>query len=110
MSRTLSRCHFVFNNELAVLRVEKKEAEVKKMLATVLKDKEKIEATIEELDRYKRDALEKTWEKVDGYVFLSCATHPYLTYYWCYLVISEGYLRNYCRAILQNYSHRKGKI
>lgn len=46
--------------------MEKKEAEVKKMLATVLKDKEKIEATIEELDRYKRDALEKTWEKVDG--------------------------------------------
>ncbi|KAI6127030.1 condensin complex subunit SMC2 [Pisolithus sp. B1] len=45
--------------------VEKKEAEVKKMLSTVLKDKEKIEATIEELDRYKRDALEKTWEKVD---------------------------------------------
>ncbi|KAI6043920.1 condensin complex subunit SMC2 [Pisolithus marmoratus] len=45
--------------------VEKKETEVKKMLSTVLKDKEKIEATIEELDRYKRDALEKTWEKVD---------------------------------------------
>jgi len=38
------------------------------MLATVLKDKEKIEETIEELDRYKRDALEKTWEKVSAYV------------------------------------------
>jgi structural maintenance of chromosome 2 len=37
------------------------------MLATVLKDKEKIEDTIEELDRYKRDALQKTWEKVNGY-------------------------------------------
>lgn len=46
--------------------VEKKETEVNKMLTTVLKDKEKIEETIEELDRYKRDALEKTWEKVDG--------------------------------------------
>ncbi|KAG6336423.1 hypothetical protein ID866_2666 [Astraeus odoratus] len=46
--------------------VEKKETEVKKMLSTVLKDKEKIEATIEELDRYKRDTLEKTWEKVNG--------------------------------------------
>ncbi|PFH49539.1 hypothetical protein AMATHDRAFT_147478 [Amanita thiersii Skay4041] len=46
--------------------VEKKEAGLKKMLATVLKDKEKIEKTIEELDRYKRDALQKTWEKVDG--------------------------------------------
>jgi structural maintenance of chromosome 2 len=46
--------------------VEKREASLKKMLAQVLKDKEKIEATIEELDRYKRDALEKTWEKVNG--------------------------------------------
>lgn len=47
--------------------VEKKELDLKKMLATVLKDKEKIEDTIEELDRYKRDALQKTWEKVNGY-------------------------------------------
>ncbi|GBE85556.1 Structural maintenance of chromosomes protein [Sparassis crispa] len=46
--------------------VEKKEASLKKMLGTVLKDKEKIEQTIEELDRYKRDALEKTWTKVNG--------------------------------------------
>ncbi|THH05591.1 hypothetical protein EW145_g4689 [Phellinidium pouzarii] len=46
--------------------VEKRESALKKMLATVLKDKEKIEETIEELDRYKRDALQKTWEKVNG--------------------------------------------
>jgi len=46
--------------------VEKKEASLKKMLGTVLKDKEKIEQTIEELDRYKLDALEKTWTKVNG--------------------------------------------
>ncbi|KAH8113153.1 condensin complex subunit SMC2 [Phellopilus nigrolimitatus] len=46
--------------------VEKREAALKKMMSTVLKDKEKIEATIEELDRYKRDALQKTWEKVNG--------------------------------------------
>ena len=36
------------------------------MLSTVIKDKEKIEETIAELDRYKRDALQKTWEKVNG--------------------------------------------
>ena len=47
--------------------VEKREASLKKMLGTVLKDKEKIEQTIEELDRYKRDALKTTWEKVNGY-------------------------------------------
>lgn len=46
--------------------VEKKEAALQKMMATVLKDKAKIEATIAELDRYKRDALLKTWEKVNG--------------------------------------------
>jgi structural maintenance of chromosome 2 len=34
-------------------------------LNTVRKDKQKIEKTIEELDRYKRDTLKKTWEKVD---------------------------------------------
>ena len=51
---------------LVVSSVEKKEAALKKMLGTVLKDKEKIEQTIEELDRYKRDALEKTWSKVNG--------------------------------------------
>lgn len=45
--------------------MEKKEFEIKKMMATVLKDKQKIEDTIAELDRYKRDALQKTWEKVD---------------------------------------------
>ncbi|KAJ3508145.1 hypothetical protein NLJ89_g5913 [Agrocybe chaxingu] len=44
--------------------VEKKEADLKKNMATVEGDKEKIEETIEELDRYKRDALQKTWEKV----------------------------------------------
>lgn len=58
-----------------ITSVEKKEASLKKMLGTVLKDKEKIEQTIEELDRYKRDALEKTWSKVNGSVhglFLQC--------------------------------------
>ncbi|KAF9530835.1 condensin complex subunit SMC2 [Crepidotus variabilis] len=46
--------------------VEKRETELKKNMATVEKDKEKIEETIEELDRYKRDALQKTWEKVNA--------------------------------------------
>ncbi|WWD19905.1 hypothetical protein CI109_104374 [Kwoniella shandongensis] len=46
--------------------VEKKEQALKKMMATVLKDKSMIEDTIVELDRYKRDALAKTWEKVNG--------------------------------------------
>ncbi|KAF8337439.1 condensin complex subunit SMC2 [Cantharellus anzutake] len=46
--------------------VEKKEAELLKMLSTVLKDKEKIEDTIAELERHKRDALQKTWNKVNA--------------------------------------------
>ncbi|KAF8198707.1 RecF/RecN/SMC N terminal domain-containing protein [Mycena galopus ATCC 62051] len=34
------------------------------MLATFVKDKEKIEETVAELDRYKREALESTWKKI----------------------------------------------
>lgn len=49
-----------------IVSVEKKEATNKRNLSAVMKDKEKIESTIEELDRYKREALEKTWEKVSG--------------------------------------------
>ncbi|KAG7095814.1 hypothetical protein E1B28_006514 [Marasmius oreades] len=45
--------------------VEKRETALKKMLSTVVKDKEKIEATIDELDREKRDTLQSTFEKVD---------------------------------------------
>ncbi|CAG8514249.1 5838_t:CDS:10 [Acaulospora colombiana] len=46
--------------------VEKKEASLKQMLATVQKDKKKIEDTIVSLDNYKKDALNKTWKKVDA--------------------------------------------
>ncbi|KAF5319361.1 hypothetical protein D9619_008670 [Psilocybe cf. subviscida] len=45
--------------------VEKKEADLKKNMAIVEKDKEKIEKTVADLDGYKRDALMKTWEKVN---------------------------------------------
>jgi structural maintenance of chromosome 2 len=34
-------------------------------MATVLKDKTKIESTIVELDRYKLEALTKTWKQVN---------------------------------------------
>jgi structural maintenance of chromosome 2 len=46
--------------------VEKKEASLKNKLKTVIRDKRKIEETIETLDHYKKDALQKTWEKVNG--------------------------------------------
>jgi len=47
----------------------KKKVKVINMLDSVEKKEvvlEKIEETIEELYRYKRDALQKTWEKVNG--------------------------------------------
>lgn len=44
--------------------VEKKEASLKNMLKTVIRDKRKIEETIEQLDEYKKEALLKTWRKV----------------------------------------------
>ena len=45
--------------------VEKKEASLKQMMRTVIKDKKKIEETIASLDEYKREALHKTWSKVN---------------------------------------------
>lgn len=45
--------------------VEKKDASLQHMLSTVMRDKSKIEQTIEELDRYKKDALQATFEQVN---------------------------------------------
>lgn len=45
--------------------VEKKEASLKEMLATVQKDKQKIEDTITTLENYKMEALDKTYRKVN---------------------------------------------
>ena len=47
--------------------VEKREAQLTTNLGTVNTDKAKIEKTIEELDRYKRESLVNTWEKVNKY-------------------------------------------
>ncbi|KAF2125062.1 RecF/RecN/SMC protein [Dothidotthia symphoricarpi CBS 119687] len=46
--------------------VEKKEASLKKNMQTVVRDKKKIEETIVKLDEYKKEALHKTWTKVNG--------------------------------------------
>jgi structural maintenance of chromosome 2 len=46
--------------------VEAKERSLKKNLQTVIKDKKKIEDTILKLDEYKKEALHKTWTKVNG--------------------------------------------
>ena len=44
--------------------VEKKEAALKNMMKTVIRDKSKIEETIINLNEYKKEALHKTWTKV----------------------------------------------
>ncbi|PIG69194.1 structural maintenance of chromosomes protein 2 [Aspergillus arachidicola] len=46
--------------------VEKKEAALKNMMKTVVRDKRKIEETILNLDEYKKEALHNTWTKVNG--------------------------------------------
>ncbi|KAH2187410.1 hypothetical protein KXV58_005930 [Aspergillus fumigatus] len=46
--------------------VEKKEAALKNMMKTVIRDKRKIEETIINLNEYKKEALHKTWTKVNG--------------------------------------------
>ncbi|QPG94849.1 hypothetical protein C2857_007147 [Epichloe festucae Fl1] len=52
--------------------VEKKEVTLKHMIKTVIRDKRKIEETIDSLDDYKKKALHETWEKVNrdfGHIF-----------------------------------------
>ncbi|KAF7122508.1 hypothetical protein CNMCM5793_000533 [Aspergillus hiratsukae] len=46
--------------------VEKKEAALKNMMKTVIRDKRKIEETIINLNEYKKEALHKTWTKVNS--------------------------------------------
>ncbi|SCU81061.1 LAMI_0B04654g1_1 [Lachancea mirantina] len=46
--------------------VEKKESALRTMIATILKDKKKIQDTIFKLNDYKRETLIKTWEKVSA--------------------------------------------
>jgi structural maintenance of chromosome 2 len=46
--------------------VEKKEASLKHMMKTVIRDKKKIEETIISLDDYKKKALHETWQKVNA--------------------------------------------
>ena len=58
-------CKWEYLATADICSVEKKEQALKKMRATVLKDKEMIQDTIVELDRYKRDALKTTWSKVN---------------------------------------------
>jgi structural maintenance of chromosome 2 len=53
----------VMNN---IDNVEKKEASLKHMMKTVMRDKRKIEETIVSLDNYKKKALQETWEKVNA--------------------------------------------
>jgi structural maintenance of chromosome 2 len=48
-----------------IYSVEKKESALKEMLATVQKDKQKIEDTIQTLENYKMEALETTYRKVN---------------------------------------------
>ncbi|KAJ3070387.1 Structural maintenance of chromosomes protein 2 [Podochytrium sp. JEL0797] len=45
-------------------RIEKKESSLVAKISTVLKDKTKIEETIDSLEKFKIDKLLKTWEKV----------------------------------------------
>ncbi|KAI0034810.1 condensin complex subunit SMC2 [Vararia minispora EC-137] len=47
-------------------RDEQKEADITRKLDSVLTDRKRIEDTVAELDRLKRDTLLKTWEKVNG--------------------------------------------
>jgi structural maintenance of chromosome 2 len=78
--------------------VEKKETALKNMVRTVIKDKAKIEETIVSLDEYKKEALHRTWEKVNGYVALSALT----------IVTLDRFSGNCCLGILPSWSRLRG--
>ena len=84
-----------------VSSVEKNEVALTKMLTTVLKDKEKIEKTIEELDRYKRDALGNgQWVRLYPFVIDSLPTGA----------ISAAFLLNIYLATSRSCSLQMSKI
>lgn len=60
-----------------------KEKSLKQMVATVRKDKKMIEDTIEQLDEHKKDAMEKTWTKVNRF-------HPH--HFHSFLFLSPRHL------------------
>lgn len=64
----VGRLSVSLNERVQPHSVEKKEKDLTRMLTQVLNDKKKIEETIKKLDDYKRGALQKTWEKVNGWV------------------------------------------
>ena len=73
--------------------VEKKELGLKNMLRTVIKDKSKIEETIESLEQYKKEALQKTWEKVNAYeasnkIVYLCVVTLEISSQCCYQAVS----------------------
>lgn len=55
--------------------VESKETALKQMLSTVKKDKVKIEGTIDKLEDYKVEALERTWRQVNEYKLVLVLTN-----------------------------------
>jgi hypothetical protein len=71
---------------------------LKNMVRTVIKDKAKIEETIVSLDEYKKEALHRTWEKVNGYVALSALT----------IVTLDRFSGNCCLGILPSWSRLRG--
>jgi structural maintenance of chromosome 2 len=76
-------------------RVEGKEASLQTMLNTVKKDKSKIEDTIDKLEEYKIDALERTWHQVNEY-------HIYFYFFSKTLGILAQSLESCCQAVLQD--------
>lgn len=55
-------------------RIEKREAKLRHMINIVERDRKKIQATIDVLEKHKFEAIKKTWELVNRLV-------RYVTYY-----------------------------
>lgn len=79
------------------------------MLETVQKDKRKIEETIQSLDTYKLEALEKTWSKVNKYVVFLSKCFAILLSNICIGTLRR-YLPTYYLATHVAFRHRKARL
>lgn len=64
--QTQLRCSVNTNVMDMIDRVEAKETALRAMLRTVRHDKHKIASTIDTLDDFKRETLQRTWQQVDA--------------------------------------------
>ncbi len=90
------------------ISVEKNEIQLRKMIEQVTNDKRRMLETIDNLDHHKREAVETTWTKVNGYVSRHHLSGPPQTDAPYYVSgTSVRSLRSFSQATSPNCSRQK---